>query len=115
MAVVVAAKEAAEARLQAIAEAAADRDDGVITAARMKKVIGQRPEEDSGPTERGLRKFMEKDYRAYLEDMAKFAERERVAGLEARAADETLPRDEGEERVAEAVRELLAKFKGAGS
>lgn len=107
-----AAREAAEKRLREREEAEADRDDGEVTGARMRKVLGQVAAADSGPCERSLRRFLEKDYRAYVDDMKRFEAAEAQAKLAAVAADTTLPVDEGEGRVAEAVRELLAKYRG---
>lgn len=100
-----------EKRLREREEAAADRDSGEVTGARMRKVLGQRAEEDSGPCERSLRRFLEKDYRAYVDDMKKFEAQEAAAKLQAVAADTTLPLDEGEVKVAEAVKELLSKYR----
>lgn len=108
-----AAREAAERRLREREEAEADRDDGEVTGARMRKVLGQTAAADSGPCERSLRRFLEKDYRAYVDDMKRFEAQEAAAKLAAVQADTTLPLDEGEGRVAEAVKELLGKYRGA--
>ena len=41
-------------------------DDGVVTAAKMRKVFGQDPGMDKGPTERRLREMLKKDGTKFL-------------------------------------------------
>jgi hypothetical protein len=54
-----------EARERARESAAVDSAGGVVTAARMRKVLGQDPVLDCGPTEQRLREWLSKDVAKY--------------------------------------------------
>src|SRR4051812_6115035 len=102
-AAIAARAEAAEEKLRLIEVEAADRDDGMLTSEKMKRVAGQQPSQDRGPTERRLREWIERDYSGYIRELEKreAAEAERGEGVE----------DEGEEKVLKLCRDLLARFK----
>lgn len=70
-------------------------DDGVVDAGRMRKVLGQDPAHDVGPTEKRLREWLLKDAKGYLAKVEALdgaegresALRSEVAGLRARVAE----------------------------
>ena len=49
-----------------VAEADRDVEGGQITAGRMRKVLGQDPSQDTGPTEQRLREWLSKDPKGYI-------------------------------------------------
>lgn len=56
-------------------------DDGLVTAEKMRKVLGQDPQMDSGPTEKVLRQMLAKGHKSYLEKIDELdgrADRERA-------------------------------------
>ncbi len=73
-----------EAKLKAyedrdLLEAQRDEHGGVVSADRMRKVMGQPKELDRGPTEARLRDWLDKDVRTYSAEMAKLAAADRDA------------------------------------
>lgn len=73
-----------EAREQARESASADPAGGVVTAARMRKVLGQDPVMDCGPTEQRLREWLTKDVARYESRTRELeAEEKDIAGIRA--------------------------------
>lgn len=58
-----------------------DPEGGVVTAARMRKVLGQGKASDAGPTEKELRRWLDKDPKGYSEAI------DRKARLEGESAE----------------------------
>jgi hypothetical protein len=112
-----------KARLDAIEAAEGDVDEqgGVLNAARMRKVLGQRLEADRGPTEKELREMLvksPKDFIAAMEDRERaesdVAElREKVKALEVEN-DSLRPKpagpDKGTAKAREVIENLLERF-----
>jgi cell division protein FtsB len=119
-------RDALQTRLDAIETAKGDLDaqGGILNAARMRKVIGQRPEADCGPLERTLREWLQKSPKDFIGAMEERERGERgVAAMEAenaRLRDEVKAlnekyapptgRDEGSERARAVLDRLLADF-----
>ena len=111
-------------RLAAMEEAQGERDAdwGVVTASRMRKVMGQREEADCGPTEKRLREWLVKDVKGFMaaadarekeergdaerdRELAELREKVRVFEQRDRAASGRS--DEGMERVDEVLGRIL--------
>src|SRR4051794_27944416 len=78
-------------------------DPGVVTAALMRAVLGQSKGADAGPTEKLLRRWLDKDPKGYLETIDKKAKAE---GEEAGARAENAGLKAEVERLRERVAEL---------
>lgn len=116
--------EAAQARVKELEEEKAlwdapkDKGGGEVTAKRMKKVLGQLPAQDVGPTEKELRKWLERSSGEYIkrmremdaEDRAVAAERVSACEVCAARAKGDRPADEVEMRLEEYVADLLQRF-----
>lgn len=106
------------ARLEAIENAVPDAGGGKVTAARMEKVLGQVPEKDVGPTEKELRKWLERSSGEYIKRMREMDAEDRAVAAERVAACEVCaarakgdrPADEVEMRLEEYVADLLQRF-----
>ena len=115
--------------------AAPPGDDGQVTPAKMRKVLGQPRKADAGPTEKELRRWLSKDPKGYSEaiDRKAKAEREadgvladlaaaraevtrlksRVADLEESLADRDAPEaDEGTDRALAKIEAILKEAAG---
>lgn len=80
----IAALRAAEAEREALA---ADVDGGEITAVAMRKVAGQNPVSDTGPTERLLRAWLERDVKGFEARMRELAAEERNSAAQEEELD----------------------------
>jgi hypothetical protein len=63
-----------------------DPEGGVVNAGRMRKVLGQGKAADTGPTEKLLRKWLDKDTKGYIQALDQKA---RAEGDDAAAREET--------------------------
>ena len=119
-----------EARERARESAEADSAGGVVTAARMRKVLGQDPPMDCGPTEQRLREWLEKgvgpfvskireleaEERAIAGEGAEFSRvKERLAEVEEelgrlKAKRPASARDEGSARAEALIDRILAEI-----
>ena len=108
-----------------------DPEGGEVTAARMRKVLGQDPQDDRGPTEKAIRAWLAKGVGAFVSKMRELEEEDRrIAGeakefarvkkrlaeveaelAELKAARGPAAKDEGTARAKALIHRILAEAK----